>query len=112
VSTGRAAARVQHSAAGVAALEGERELACGVDVEGHAAALELPRPLEGLLAEHAGCASPRRAASGREGVLQVQLGAVVRGERRRQASLRAVAGGPGQRRAGDEPYRGAGLRSH
>ena len=55
-----------------------------------------------LACQHLGRRQSDRVATGRERVLQVELGAVLRGQRRRQSALRPVARGAGQRRRRDE----------
>ena len=55
-----------------------------------------------LAHEHLGGRAPDQPAPGALGVAQMQLGAVVRGQRGRQPALRPVAGGLRQRRRRDE----------
>ena len=63
-----------------------------------------------LAAQHGRGARAHEVAPGALGVLAMQVGRVVRRERRRQAALGPVARGPRERRGGDErdPCAGAG----
>ena len=99
---GRAAAGVDDAPARVAALEAEREVAVAVGVEVHAEALEVAHGARRLAAQDGRGARAHQVAPGALGVLAVQVGRVVRRQRRRQAALGPVARGARERRGGDE----------
>jgi hypothetical protein len=99
---GGAAAGVDDAAPGVAALEAERELAVGVEIEDDAARAQLPNGGRGLVDQDLDRARPAQTAAGSDGVGGVLRGRVARLERRCQAPLGPVAGALRERRARDE----------
>ncbi len=108
--SGRAAAGVHDAPDRVPALEPERELPVGVGVEAHAERLQVAHARGRLAREHGGGRLAHERAPGADGVLQVQLDAVVVGERSGEAALRPVARGLRERRSGDEHDRSAVAR--
>ena len=103
-AAGRAAAGVHDAAGAVAALEAERDVAVAVGVEAHAELLEVAEAGGRLVGQHLGGGAADEAAAGRERVLEVPLRRVVDGERRREAALRPVGRGLGERPGGDERH--------
>ena len=101
-AAGRAPAGVDDPAHRVASLEAEGEPAEAVGVEVHPQPLEVPHPCRRLADQDLRGRAADEAAPRPLGVGQVQLEAVVARERRRQPSLRPVAGGPRQRGGGHE----------
>jgi len=101
---GGAAAGVDDAAAGVAALEAERELPAGVEVEDDAARAQLLDGGWSLFDQYLDGARPAQAAAGGDGVGGVLGGRIARLERRGQAALGPVAGALRERLAGNEAY--------
>ena len=101
---GRAAARVDHAADPMAALEPEREVAVAIRVEADPERLQVGAARRRLLAQHLRGRAPHQAAPGGHRVVQVQRGGVVRGERRGQAALGPVGGGLRERPRGHERH--------
>ena len=96
----------------VAALEAERQVAVAVGVEVHAEALEVAHGAGRFAAQDGRGARAHEVATGPLGVLAMQVGRVVGGQRRRQAALGPIARGARERRRGDErdPCAAAGRR--
>ena len=99
---GRGAAGVDDAPDRVPALEAEREAPGAVAVEVDAERLQVLHPRGRLAHEDLGRRAPDERAPGALGVGEVQLEAVVGGERRGEAALRPVGGRLGQRRGGDQ----------
>ena len=95
-SPGRAAAGVDDAADRVPALQAEREVPEAVGVEAHAERLQVAHAVGRLADEDLSRRPPYQRAARALGVPQMQLEAVVRGERRREAALRPVARGLGE----------------
>ena len=99
---GLAAAGMDDAAAGVAALQAQRQPALVVEVEDDAACLQFPNRLRRLLDQDFDGGGAAEAAAGGDRVSGVALGRVAGLERRRQAALGPEAGALGERRAGDQ----------
>ena len=111
VPAGRAAAGVHDAPAGVPALERQQQLAARVAVELDPALLELAHPLRRLLAEDArGGGAGGTPACARACPPGARSGLSSRLERGREAALRPVARGLGERRARHELHARATLR--
>ena len=106
-SRGRAAG-VDDAAAGVSPFEPEGEIAGPVRIEAHAELLELMHAGRRLLAEHPRSGGAGRIAAGRERIVVMALGRVVRGKRGGYPTLSPVARGLRQRRATDQRHSRAG----
>ncbi len=104
---GGAAAGVHDPPDRMSALEAEREVPEAIGVEAHAERLQIADALGRLVHERFGGAAAHERAPGELGVAQVQLEAVVGGERGGEPALRPVAGGLCERRGGDEHDAGA-----
>ena len=94
---------------GVAALEPEREPSLVVDVEDDAAGDQVADHRRRFVDQHPHRRGAAEAAPGGDRVGGVEVGGVLGFERRRQPSLRPVAGALRERGAGDEADAGAEL---
>ncbi len=97
-----AAAGVDDAPDRVPALEAECEVTVAIGVETHAKRLQVRHAVGRLAHEDLGGRAPHQVAPGDLRVAEVQLEAVIGGERGREPALRPVAGGLGERRCRDQ----------
>jgi hypothetical protein len=101
---------VDYAAVGVAALEPERELAIGLEVEDDPARAQLGHGRGRLLGQDLDRRGAAEPAPGGDRVGRVLAGRITRLQRRGKAALRPEAGALRERRARDEADRAALLR--